>query len=125
MATPDERRAATERSVPATQTPSRTLSTPGPRGTAAPAAGPMPIPRMQAPRAVPAPLRLEPGSPSKPPPSISTPALVVVGTAGAVPALPVSINSGALTVTGLGDKPIPKLPASIATPGLQVSGLAP
>jgi len=145
-AAPNEARTATERGIPAAQPPSRAPAAPQPRGTAtapassttvAPAPGPMPMlrmppPAMQAPapaaapsRAVPAPLGAGAGAPAKPPVSIATPAHVVVGAAGAVPTLPASIDTGALTATGLGDKPVPQFPVSIATPGLHVSGTSP
>ncbi|MCZ7654986.1 MAG: hypothetical protein M5R42_12935 [Rhodocyclaceae bacterium] len=84
-----------------------------------------PAPAATVPRPITAPLRAEPGSPAKLSVSITTAALVVVGTAGAAPTLPASINTGTLTATGLRDKPVPQFPSSIATPGLHVSGSAP
>jgi len=83
-----------------------------------PAPAALPMPRMQLPA-------LQAPAPAKAAGSIATPMLVVVGNAGAIPALPASISTGALTATGLAGQPVAQLPVSIATPGLQVSGAAP
>ncbi len=91
---------------------------PPPTPVPVPAPAALPMPRMQLPA-------LQAPAPAKAAGSIATPMLVVVGNAGAIPALPASISTGALTASGLAGQPVAQLPASITTPGLQVSGAAP